>query len=196
MATVPSELSESAVIPKTRIDQFTELPTEKKLGLMVATAAIIAIIMGAWMWSQTPDYRVLYSNISDQDGGEIVSTYPDQDSLRLRACLDRPTRRKRQYRKYENSTNGRTETILHGIPQLCASRDSPTRNAARRAICSAGPHHQYSPIEQNPELLNISRNGAECHSSLLGQSVSRTVNAQPESQRRAGAYSRRHGAHS
>ena len=74
MATVPSEPSESAVNTKTRIDQFSELPTEKKLGLMVAAAAIIAIIMGAWMWSQTPDYRVLYSNISDQDGGEIVST--------------------------------------------------------------------------------------------------------------------------
>ena len=74
MATVPSEPSESAVNTKTRIDQFSELPTEKKLGLMVAAAAIIAIIMGAWMWSQTPDYRVLYSNISDQDGGEIVIT--------------------------------------------------------------------------------------------------------------------------
>lgn len=74
MATVPSESSENAVTPKTRIDQFSELPTEKKLGLMVAAAAIIAIIVGAWMWSQTPDYRVLYSNISDQDGGEIVST--------------------------------------------------------------------------------------------------------------------------
>lgn len=74
MATVPSESSENTVNTKTRIDQFSELPTEKKLGLMVAAAAIIALIMGAWMWSQTPDYRVLYSNISEQDGGEIVST--------------------------------------------------------------------------------------------------------------------------
>ncbi len=71
MATVPSEDSETKV--KTRIDQLAELSTEKKLGLMVAAAAIIAIIAGAWMWSQTPDYRVLYSNVSDQDGGEIIS---------------------------------------------------------------------------------------------------------------------------
>lgn len=69
MATVPSE-----TVAKTRIDQLVELSTEKKLGLIVATAAVIAIIVGAWMWSQTPDYRVLYSNISEQDGGEIVST--------------------------------------------------------------------------------------------------------------------------
>ena len=72
MATVPSEASETNV--KTRIDQLAELSTEKKLGLMVAAAAIIAIIVGAWMWSQTPDYRVLYSNVSDQDGGAIISS--------------------------------------------------------------------------------------------------------------------------
>lgn len=72
MATVPSEASETKV--KTRIDQLAELSTEKKLGLMVAAAAIIAIIVGAWMWSQTPDYRVLYSNVSDQDGGAIISS--------------------------------------------------------------------------------------------------------------------------
>ncbi len=72
MATVPSEPSETNA--KTRIDQLAELSTEKKLGLMVATAAIIAIIVGAWMWSQTPDYRVLYSNVSDQDGGAIISS--------------------------------------------------------------------------------------------------------------------------
>lgn len=72
MATVPSEPNETNV--KTRIDQFSELSNEKKLGLMVAAAAIIALIAGAWMWSQTPDYRVLYSNVSDQDGGEIISS--------------------------------------------------------------------------------------------------------------------------
>ncbi len=72
MATTPSEPSETKA--KTRIDQIAKLSTEKKLGLMVATATIIAIIVGAWMWSQTPDYRVLYSNVSDQDGGAIISS--------------------------------------------------------------------------------------------------------------------------
>lgn len=72
MATTPSEPRETKA--KTRIDQIAKLSTEKKLGLMVATATIIAIIVGAWMWSQTPDYRVLYSNVSDQDGGAIISS--------------------------------------------------------------------------------------------------------------------------
>ena len=45
----------------------------QKLGLMLAIAAIVALVAGAWMWSQSPDYRVLYTNVSDRDGGAIIS---------------------------------------------------------------------------------------------------------------------------
>ena len=55
-----------------RFDQVKQLPLQKKLGLMVAAAAIIALIAGTWMWSQTPDYRVLYANLADQEGGAII----------------------------------------------------------------------------------------------------------------------------
>lgn len=50
------------------------LSNQQKLGLMFAVAAIIALMSGSWMWSQTPDYRVLYSNLSDRDGGTIISS--------------------------------------------------------------------------------------------------------------------------
>jgi flagellar M-ring protein FliF len=50
------------------------LSNQQKLGLMFAVAAIIALLSGSWMWSQTPDYRVLYSNLSDRDGGTIISS--------------------------------------------------------------------------------------------------------------------------
>lgn len=33
----------------------------------------IALAIGAWIWSQTPDYKVLFSNLSDRDGGAIIS---------------------------------------------------------------------------------------------------------------------------
>jgi flagellar M-ring protein FliF len=33
---------------------------------------LFALIAGLWMWGQTPDYRVLYSNLSDRDGGDII----------------------------------------------------------------------------------------------------------------------------
>lgn len=39
---------------------------------MVAAAAVIALFAGTWLWSQTPDYRVLYANLSEQEGGAII----------------------------------------------------------------------------------------------------------------------------
>ncbi|MCB1948349.1 flagellar basal-body MS-ring/collar protein FliF [Nitrosomonas sp.] len=76
MATVPSETN-TAKTPQpgaaSVLDKFNQLPNQKKLGFMLAAAASIALLAGAWMWSQSPDYRVLYSNISDKDGAEIIS---------------------------------------------------------------------------------------------------------------------------
>lgn len=46
----------------------------QSMSLMVALAAIIALLAGLWMWGQTPDYRVLYSNLSDRDGGAIIES--------------------------------------------------------------------------------------------------------------------------
>jgi len=50
------------------------LSGKQSMGLMVAIAATIALIAGMWMWGQTPDYRVLYSNLSDRDGGAIIES--------------------------------------------------------------------------------------------------------------------------
>jgi flagellar M-ring protein FliF len=52
--------------------RLLQLPARQLIGLAVAIAACIALISGTWMWSQTPDYRVLYSNLADRDGGTIV----------------------------------------------------------------------------------------------------------------------------
>jgi len=52
---------------------FSQMQNPQTLGLMLAIAAIIALVAGAWMWSQSPDYRVLYTNVSDRDGGAIIS---------------------------------------------------------------------------------------------------------------------------
>ncbi len=73
MATTPNESNAIASNTTIRFDQLSQLSSQKKLGLIFSIAAVIALIAGAWMWSQTPDYRVLYSNISDHDGGAIIS---------------------------------------------------------------------------------------------------------------------------
>lgn len=58
----------------TATNQFNQLPFQQKLMLGVGIAALFALIAGAWMWGQTPDYRVLYSNLSDRDGGTIIES--------------------------------------------------------------------------------------------------------------------------
>ncbi|HSH71463.1 MAG TPA: flagellar basal-body MS-ring/collar protein FliF [Methylophilaceae bacterium] len=44
-----------------------------KLILVAGVAAVIAVMAVFWLWSQQPDYRVLFSNYSDKDGGAIVA---------------------------------------------------------------------------------------------------------------------------
>ena len=55
-------------------NQFDHLNLQQKIGLVVGVAALFALIAAVWMWGQTPDYRVLYSNLSDRDGGSIIES--------------------------------------------------------------------------------------------------------------------------
>ena len=43
------------------------------VSLMLAAATAVALAVGAWIWSQAPDYRVLFSNVNDRDGGAIIA---------------------------------------------------------------------------------------------------------------------------
>ncbi|MEZ2583038.1 flagellar basal-body MS-ring/collar protein FliF [Kluyvera intermedia] len=49
------------------------LRANPKIPLMVASAAAVAILVAMVLWAKAPDYRTLFSNLSDQDGGAIVS---------------------------------------------------------------------------------------------------------------------------
>jgi len=40
---------------------------------IVLAAAVISVVIALFFWAKSPDYRVLYSNISDEDGGAIVA---------------------------------------------------------------------------------------------------------------------------
>ena len=41
--------------------------------LLIAGAAAVAIVGALFMWAQAPEYRVLYSNFSEADGGRIIA---------------------------------------------------------------------------------------------------------------------------
>ncbi|WP_163575922.1 flagellar basal-body MS-ring/collar protein FliF [Halomonas faecis] len=43
------------------------------VALLIGGAAFIAIVTALIMWAQSPEYRVLYSNLSEADGGRIIS---------------------------------------------------------------------------------------------------------------------------
>ncbi len=51
-----------------------QMSGQQKMGLLMAVAALIAVSVGLWLWGSTPDYRVLYSNLSDRDGGAIIDS--------------------------------------------------------------------------------------------------------------------------
>ena len=51
---------------------YNRLSLVRQLGLMIGLAATIAIGFAVVLWSQEPDYRVLYSNVAYADANEIV----------------------------------------------------------------------------------------------------------------------------
>ncbi len=68
MATPPLQF------PSNLLQNFAALPNSRKLGMVLALAAIIALIAGAVLWGRAPDYRVLFSNLSERDAGSVVAT--------------------------------------------------------------------------------------------------------------------------
>lgn len=52
---------------------LARLRANPKIPLLIAAAAAVAIIVALMLWAKSPDYRVLYSNLNDRDGGDIVT---------------------------------------------------------------------------------------------------------------------------
>ncbi|MCL5501379.1 flagellar M-ring protein FliF [Escherichia coli] len=55
------------------LEWLNRLRANPRIPLMVAAAAAVAIVVAMVLWAKSPDYRTLYSNLSDQDGGAIVT---------------------------------------------------------------------------------------------------------------------------
>lgn len=59
--------------PSGVVQRLNALPAQKKIMLGGGIAALIAIFIAMLMWGREGDYRVLYANLSDKDGGAIVA---------------------------------------------------------------------------------------------------------------------------
>jgi flagellar M-ring protein FliF len=46
---------------------------------MAAIALAIALMIGAWLWTREPGYSVLFSNLSEKDGGQIITALQQQN---------------------------------------------------------------------------------------------------------------------
>ncbi len=53
---------------------FSQTQAGRNFFMALSMAAILAIMYGVWVWGQQPEYRVLFTNISDRDGGAIVDS--------------------------------------------------------------------------------------------------------------------------
>ena len=53
--------------------RLTNVPVKAMVMLTLGVAALAAVLAALAMWSKSGDYRVLYANLSDKDGGAILS---------------------------------------------------------------------------------------------------------------------------
>jgi flagellar M-ring protein FliF len=53
--------------------RLAALPTKSKLSFGLGLAALVGVVLAMTMWSGQGDYKVLYANLSDKDGGAIIA---------------------------------------------------------------------------------------------------------------------------
>jgi len=61
---------QNASLPSRLLEQMREKPL---LPLLIAGAAVLAIVSALLLWAREPEYRTLYSSLSEADGGRIIA---------------------------------------------------------------------------------------------------------------------------
>lgn len=55
------------------LTRLAALPARSRLTLGIGVAALLAVLVALALWGRQGDWRVLYANLSDQDGGAVVA---------------------------------------------------------------------------------------------------------------------------
>ena len=58
---------------------FGRMTTSQKIGTLIALALAIALFVGGLLWATEPPYGVVFANLSEQDGGQIVAALEQQN---------------------------------------------------------------------------------------------------------------------
>lgn len=53
--------------------RWQEMPPNRRLGVLVALAAVVAVLIAAIFMGGNSSYKVLYTNLSDRDGGQVIA---------------------------------------------------------------------------------------------------------------------------
>lgn len=69
----------TAGAPPLNLALLSRLNAKQKLGAMAAIALAIAILVGTWLWTKDPPYGILFANLTDQDGGQIITLLQQQN---------------------------------------------------------------------------------------------------------------------
>ncbi|WP_340520051.1 flagellar basal-body MS-ring/collar protein FliF, partial [Cupriavidus necator] len=67
-------MTAAVALPGRPAEVIERLKANPKLPLMLAGAALAAAIAVGVLWSRSPDYKVLYSNLSERDGGAVLQS--------------------------------------------------------------------------------------------------------------------------
>ena len=73
MAQAPPSPSAPTPASTPLLQGFFRLTNVQKVVLLVGVAAAVAVTVAFVSWARTPDYKVLFSNVTDRDGGAIIS---------------------------------------------------------------------------------------------------------------------------
>src|SRR6195952_3700799 len=67
----------SQALPLGENASFTErvsaMPLRSKMSFGIGLAALVGVILAMTMWSSKGDYKVLYANLADKDGGAVIA---------------------------------------------------------------------------------------------------------------------------
>ncbi|MFO1217068.1 MAG: flagellar basal-body MS-ring/collar protein FliF [Burkholderiaceae bacterium] len=62
----------SAAQPHSLSERIAAIPLKAMVMLTIGVAALVGVALALAMWSRTGDYKLLYANLSDKDGGAIL----------------------------------------------------------------------------------------------------------------------------
>ncbi len=57
----------------TFVGRMAALPVRSKLSLALGVAALAGVVLAMTLWSSKGDFKVLYANLSDKDGGAVIA---------------------------------------------------------------------------------------------------------------------------